>query len=150
MYGPVRTVVWQGSAGNRRPYADLTGNPEVEPQEGPAARRLIRGLEALFMANIRMADYTKINGDKAHSSSIHRNLLAGREKRKYYERRKPGIVSQYDQSPFDPYCYRLGSRRRSQFRNDRAHMEFDSVTRNTQETRDLRIGKTIRDKIQDS
>jgi len=24
VYGPVRTVVWQGSAGNRCPYADLT------------------------------------------------------------------------------------------------------------------------------
>jgi len=24
VYGPVRTVVWQGSAGNRRPYADQT------------------------------------------------------------------------------------------------------------------------------
>ena len=23
MYGPVRTVVWQGSVGDRRPYADL-------------------------------------------------------------------------------------------------------------------------------
>jgi len=23
VYGPVRTVVWQGSAGNRGPYADL-------------------------------------------------------------------------------------------------------------------------------
>jgi hypothetical protein len=22
-------VVWQGSAGNRRPYADLTGNPSI-------------------------------------------------------------------------------------------------------------------------
>jgi hypothetical protein len=22
VYGPVRTVVWQGSVGNRRPYAD--------------------------------------------------------------------------------------------------------------------------------
>ena len=31
MYGPVRTVVWQGSAGDRRPYADLTRNPEVAP-----------------------------------------------------------------------------------------------------------------------
>jgi hypothetical protein len=29
VYGPVRTVVWQGSAGNRRPYADLTGKSEV-------------------------------------------------------------------------------------------------------------------------
>jgi hypothetical protein len=24
VYGPVRTVVWQGSVGDRRPYADLT------------------------------------------------------------------------------------------------------------------------------
>ena len=30
MYGSVRTVVWQGSVGDRRPYADLTGKPEVE------------------------------------------------------------------------------------------------------------------------
>ena len=29
MYGPVRTVVWQGSAGDRGPYADLTGNPNL-------------------------------------------------------------------------------------------------------------------------
>jgi len=29
VYGPVRTVVWQGSAGNRRPYADLTGHSKV-------------------------------------------------------------------------------------------------------------------------
>jgi hypothetical protein len=29
VYGPVRTVVWQGSAGDRRPYADLTSKPEV-------------------------------------------------------------------------------------------------------------------------
>jgi hypothetical protein len=27
VYGPVRTVVWQGSAGDCRPYADLTGKP---------------------------------------------------------------------------------------------------------------------------
>ncbi len=29
MYGPVRTVVWQGSAGNRCPYADLTPKPDM-------------------------------------------------------------------------------------------------------------------------
>ena len=29
VYGPVRTVVWQGSAGDRRPYADLVGSPEM-------------------------------------------------------------------------------------------------------------------------
>jgi hypothetical protein len=30
VYGPVRTVVWQGSVGNRRPYADLTRLPETD------------------------------------------------------------------------------------------------------------------------
>ena len=29
MYGPVRTVVWQGSVGDRRPYADQVGLWEV-------------------------------------------------------------------------------------------------------------------------
>ena len=29
VYGSVRTVVWQGSVGDRRPYADLTGKPDV-------------------------------------------------------------------------------------------------------------------------
>jgi hypothetical protein len=31
VYGPVRTVVWQGSAGDRHPYADQTGNREIIP-----------------------------------------------------------------------------------------------------------------------
>ena len=31
MYGPVRTVVWQGSAGDRRPYADQVGLWEASP-----------------------------------------------------------------------------------------------------------------------
>jgi hypothetical protein len=29
VYGPVRTVVWPGSAGDRRPYADQVGYPEA-------------------------------------------------------------------------------------------------------------------------
>jgi serine phosphatase RsbU (regulator of sigma subunit) len=29
VYGPVRTVVWQGSVGDRRPYADLVGDSEI-------------------------------------------------------------------------------------------------------------------------
>ena len=32
MYGPVRTVVWQGSAGDRRPYADQTGFADISLQ----------------------------------------------------------------------------------------------------------------------
>ena len=31
VYGPVRTVVWQGSAGDRRPYADQGPKDEVPP-----------------------------------------------------------------------------------------------------------------------
>jgi hypothetical protein len=30
VYGPVRTVVWQGSVGDRRPYADLTRDTDIE------------------------------------------------------------------------------------------------------------------------
>ncbi|MGA9708015.1 MAG: hypothetical protein WBQ87_10020 [Candidatus Sulfotelmatobacter sp.] len=41
MYGPVRTVVWQGSAGDRRPYADLTGKDEAAGA-ADAAREIIR------------------------------------------------------------------------------------------------------------
>jgi hypothetical protein len=40
VYGPVRTVVWQGSAGDRRPYADLTGHSEVK-----TSARLARSTE---------------------------------------------------------------------------------------------------------
>ncbi len=40
MYGPVRTVVWQGSAGDRRPYADQVGLWEVS---GPLNLELVLG-----------------------------------------------------------------------------------------------------------
>lgn len=33
MYGPVRTVVWQGSAGDCRPYADQVGFSSVNRSE---------------------------------------------------------------------------------------------------------------------
>jgi hypothetical protein len=40
VYGPVRTVVWQGSAGDRRPYADQTAISEVRrPFRRVASRR---------------------------------------------------------------------------------------------------------------
>ena len=35
VYGPVRTVVWQGSAGDRRPYADQTGFGSAKGTSGP-------------------------------------------------------------------------------------------------------------------
>jgi hypothetical protein len=34
VYGPVRTVVWQGSAGDRRPYADQAEKPGVILDQG--------------------------------------------------------------------------------------------------------------------
>src|SRR4051812_14674229 len=39
VYGPVRTVVWQGSVGDHRPYADQVGKSEtakalLSPDEG--------------------------------------------------------------------------------------------------------------------
>jgi hypothetical protein len=34
VYGPVRTVVWQGSAGDCRPYADLTANTDRTRKSG--------------------------------------------------------------------------------------------------------------------
>jgi hypothetical protein len=37
VYGPVCTVVWQGSAGDRRPYADQTGLSETGQLPTPAA-----------------------------------------------------------------------------------------------------------------
>jgi hypothetical protein len=30
VYGPVRTVVWQGSVGDHRPYADRVGIADIE------------------------------------------------------------------------------------------------------------------------
>ena len=42
VYGPVRTVVWEGSAGDRRPYPDQTALGEVgpEPSQLPTTRLL--------------------------------------------------------------------------------------------------------------
>jgi len=51
VYGPVRTVVWQGSAGDRRPYADLVGYTRkcqlsATPQTRLQAEREVRGRQA--------------------------------------------------------------------------------------------------------
>jgi hypothetical protein len=37
VYGPVRTVVWQGSAGDCRPYADQVGISDTCPPAIPVA-----------------------------------------------------------------------------------------------------------------
>ncbi len=50
MYGPVRTVVWQGSAGDRRPYADQSaycGSPQYAEFERDILRQRVNaGLKA--------------------------------------------------------------------------------------------------------
>jgi len=54
LYGPVRTVVWQGSAGDRRPYSNLTRNSEVVPDRlsGSTTSPELRISRAHFKANI--------------------------------------------------------------------------------------------------
>jgi hypothetical protein len=39
LYGPVRRVVWQGSVGDRRPYADLTRYTETKTRVTNLKRR---------------------------------------------------------------------------------------------------------------
>jgi hypothetical protein len=51
VYGPVRTVVWQGSAGDRGPYADQTGIWEVMVRVLSQVRRKL--LSALVSAHQR-------------------------------------------------------------------------------------------------
>ena len=42
MYGPVRTVVWQGSAGDRGPYADQISIALIDNQKGETKRKLVQ------------------------------------------------------------------------------------------------------------
>ena len=45
MYGPVRTVVWEGSAGDRRPYPDCAQDGRIEKDPD---RRIQAALEQVF------------------------------------------------------------------------------------------------------
>jgi hypothetical protein len=42
VYGPVRTVVWQGSAGDCRPYADQVSFPVSSRTRGATAGKLLK------------------------------------------------------------------------------------------------------------
>ncbi|MGA9244595.1 MAG: hypothetical protein WBW03_21755, partial [Silvibacterium sp.] len=55
VYGPVRTVVWQGSAGDCRPYADQTGIAVTCSRFAPPAREVTEKLT--FPAFSTLADY---------------------------------------------------------------------------------------------
>jgi|SRR5215469_17869168 len=62
VYGPVRTVVWQGSAGDRGPYADQTAFEEVWAGAAiggitlPPSRLLARNNFRLARDPLRMAN----------------------------------------------------------------------------------------------
>ena len=68
MYGPVRTVVWQGSVGDRRPYADLVGNPAIENRSGvvPDVSAFIESSNS-FLAN---EDHCSKTNDKGKNVEI--------------------------------------------------------------------------------
>src|SRR5437867_9967777 len=52
VYGPVRTVVWQGSAGDRRPYAD---SRHVAPQNHTSMQTDVRNEISVFVTTADVA-----------------------------------------------------------------------------------------------
>jgi len=67
VYGPVRTVVWQGSAGDRRPYADQVGlwkRIGIAPAESPATRRML-SLHTHRSSLVRVADYPRLTSARS-------------------------------------------------------------------------------------
>jgi hypothetical protein len=52
VYGPVRTVVWQGSVGDRRPYADQVSQRLPITLRGPRFRKAHEG-GARWPCNVR-------------------------------------------------------------------------------------------------
>jgi hypothetical protein len=55
VYGPVRTVVWQGSVGDRRPYADQTAIEEII---SVGNRFRVKGIERDFRLACTILAYT--------------------------------------------------------------------------------------------
>jgi len=63
VYGPVRTVVWQGSAGDRRPYADQTALADFIRRAAPAHGQFLltplHGRLADWAAGCRLNTHSK-------------------------------------------------------------------------------------------
>ena len=59
MYGPVRTVVWQGSAGDRRPYADQT--PLAASRSWRRCITSIAGRDADFSGLIQLTSVSGVS-----------------------------------------------------------------------------------------
>src|SRR5580693_1288029 len=57
VYGPVRTVVWQGSAGDRRPYADQVGKCGLDSIHlyADLSQRLLTATPAVPVDDIRLS-----------------------------------------------------------------------------------------------
>jgi hypothetical protein len=71
VYGPVRTVVWQGSVGDRRPYADLVckgrstlGRYSSDTFQSSIDDRMRRAVDRLDVYDVaRLAGFPKCIGD---------------------------------------------------------------------------------------
>ena len=79
MYGPVRTVVWQGSAGNRRPYAD---QQQLEPT-ALGHERVAAQLQALCGPEVRRDDIRRNVGGSPSYDVYRANV------RRWWPRIKP-------------------------------------------------------------
>jgi len=64
VYGPVRTVVWQGSAGDRRPYADQTAHT-ILAEIGPDISKFRSA--AAFASWLGLCPHNDISGGKVLS-----------------------------------------------------------------------------------
>ena len=69
MYGPVRTVVWQGSAGDRRPYADQVGYLNLKPEQSNIFFKLMeeryRRRPTIITTNLEYDEWPNFLGNKA-------------------------------------------------------------------------------------
>ena len=86
MYGPVGTVVWQGSVGNHRPYADLVGLPEKWRVEPASAATF-----GIYVGKMRLFPW---GGELIFSG--HGTVLAGKAKRDA-RRRRWGVCCLWDE-----------------------------------------------------
>ena len=70
VYGPVRTVVWQGSAGDRRPYADSSNPFESFAPLGLGSRVTV------YPGLAPGATFLRRSAAKTATSAFHSHLLA--------------------------------------------------------------------------
>jgi hypothetical protein len=75
VYGPVRTVVWQGSAGDCRPYADQTHFPSAITPERAAILNLCIIAESLVDGEHFIWTRSRLSGQVALGSTAANALI---------------------------------------------------------------------------